>query len=824
MTHAASFGRWLSARRHLLDLTQDELARQVGCSVVTIRKLEADERRPSKQIAERLANSLGIAERERAAFLTFARSEASADMAEVPLPASTHRPGRPLPTSLTPLIGRDQDLAAVRNHLMRSETRLLTLVGAPGIGKTRLASAIAGDVQPAFADGAVFVALAPISDPDLVLGTIAQTLGVKEVGDQPLLEVLQTHLRDRHQLLILDNFEQVLAAALAIAELLVACPHLKVLATSRAALHIRGEQLYPVPSLLLPDLAQLPSVSALAHIPAITLFVERAQAVLPSFQLTDANAAMVAAICARLDGLPLAIELVAARVRLLPPSALLSRLADRLALLTDGPRDLPPRQQTLRGAITWSYDLLDDGAKWLFRQLGVFVGGCTVAAVEAVCNPAGGLPFDVLAGLAVLLDHSLLQQVEGSDGEPRFTMLETIREYALEQLTAIGELNDVQKYHARYYLTLAEMAEPGLQSAQQAAALNQLDTEYDNLRLALAWSLGSGGDVSIGVQLAGALGNYWNIRGHMSEGRRWLEGALATSRLRPDPGARAKALNWAAVLAWQQNDYTQTRILAEESLAQFRELGDKRGIATALFSLGIVAFRYAEHAHAVALLEEDLALSQEIGDKRLRCSALSVLGNVARAQGDLARAAVLHQQCLELAYELKEPQNLAYRLNAFGETMHYQGDNAQAAVLFEQSFALACEHGEKPSMAVALYGLGLVTHAQHDHAQARVRFLESLSLRREIGDRNGIAQCLEGLGAVAVAQEQPERTIRLCASAEGLRRAIGTRLNVVQRPLYERTLAAARAQINEAAFAAAWEEGWAMPLEQVIAYALDGSM
>src|SRR6266545_5244195 len=389
-------------------------------------------------------------------------------------------------------------------------------------------------------------------------------------------------------------------------------------------------------------------------------------------------------------------------------------------------------------------------------------------------NPAGGLPFDVLAGLAVLLDHSLLQQVEGSDGEPRFTMLETIREYALEQLTAIGELNDVQKYHARYYLTLAEMAEPGLQSAQQAAALNQLDTEYDNLRLALAWSLGSGGDVSIGVQLAGALGNYWNIRGHMSEGRRWLEGALATSRLRPDPGARAKALNWAAVLAWQQNDYTQTRILAEESLAQFRELGDKRGIATALFSLGIVAFRYAEHAHAVALLEEDLALSQEIGDKRLRCSALSVLGNVARAQGDLARAAVLHQQCLELAYELKEPQNLAYRLNAFGETMHYQGDNAQAAVLFEQSFAMACEHGEKPSMAVA--------------------------------------------------QEQPERTIRLCASAEGLRRAIGTRLNVVQRPLYERTLAAARAQINEAAFAAAWEEGWAMPLEQVIAYALDGSM
>jgi len=515
---------------------------------------------------------------------------------------------------------------------------------------------------------------------------------------------------------------------------------------------------------------------------------------------------------------------------LLPPQALLARLDDRLALLADGPRDLPARQRTLRDAIAWSYDLLDAGEQALFCRLSVFVGGCTLEAAEAVCNLDQDLPFDILDGLAALLDHSLLQQELGSDGRPRFTMLETIREYAREQLVASGELAEVQRHHSKYYVMLAQRAEPGLQSAQQAMWLSQLDPEYDNLRLALGWSLELSGDICTGLELAAALGNFWNIRGNMSEGRRWLERVLATnpflhSLAARDPACKqawAKALNWGAVLAWQQNDYAQTRALAEESLVLFRELGDKRGIATALFSLGVVAFRYAEYTHAVALLEEDLVLSHEVGDKRLICSTLSVLGNIARAEGDLARAVVLHQQCLALAYELQEPQNLAWRLNALGETLHYQGDNLQAALLFEQSLALARKHGEKPGMAVALYGLGLVAHARHDYALAQLHLLEGLSLRREIGDRNGVAQTLERLAAVAVARQQTERAVRLCASADALRRAIGTRLNAVQRPLYEHTLSTARAQLGETAFAAAWAAGSAMSLEQAIACALDG--
>jgi tetratricopeptide (TPR) repeat protein len=549
----------------------------------------------------------------------------------------------------------------------------------------------------------------------------------------------------------------------------------------------------------------------------------------------------VAEICTRLDGLPLAIELVAARLRLLPPLALLARLDDRLALLTDGPRDLPSRQQTLRSAIVWSYDLLSAEEQQLFRWMGVFVGGCKLEAADAMLRTEGrGLnaastssaliaQSTVLDGLAALLNHSLIKQEIEPDDTPRFLMLETVHEYALEQLQASGELDELNGRHARYYLTLAEMVELKLQGTEQADSLVELDAEYENLRQALAWSLGPRGDESIGLRLAGALGNYWNIRGQMSEGRRWLEHALATDCQSGEPAAhghscqkaRAKALNWAAVLAWQQNDFTQTRVLADESLAQYRELGDRRGIATALFNLGIVAFRYAEYEHAVTLLEEDLALSQEIGDKRLICSALSVLGNVARAQADLVRAASLHQQCLELAYQLKEPQNLTSRLNALGETQHYQGNHSRAAMLFEEAFALARKHGEKPGMAVSLYGLGLVAHAQHDYAQARVRLLESLLLRREIGDRNGIANCLEGLGAVAVAHRQPEQAIRLCASAEGLRQAVGTRLNLVQRPVYEQTLDAARAQLADEIATAAWAAGRAMTLDQAIAYALD---
>jgi predicted ATPase/transcriptional regulator with XRE-family HTH domain len=495
MERDASFGHWVVLRRRALHLSCVELARRVGCATVTLRKIEADERRPSEQIAAKLAEHLNVAHQERRRFIKAARGELGVDRLPPPdLPPRLTRPPHVayLPIPPTPLIGRVQDVAAVRGELMRAEVRLLTLTGAPGIGKTRLALQVATELHDAFADGVIFIPLAPIRDPDLVLSSMAQALEISEVPGQPVLERLQTVLREKHILLLLDNVEQVLKAAPQLAALLTAAPRLTLLVTSRVALHLSGEQRFAVPPLALPP-STLSNAGgglgreweALTQYAAVELFVQRARAAMPTFVLTMTNALAVTAICRHLDGLPLAIELAAARVALFTPQELLTRLDQRFALLTGGAVDLPTRQQTLRRAIDWSYELLDEGEQKLFRRLGVFLGGCTLEAAKAVCNTADDLGTDMLEDVTALLDKSLLQREEGTDGRSRYTMLETIREYALEQLAACGEYEAARRHHAAYYRALAEAAEQAWDQPHEVEWLQRLVAVRHNLRAAL---------------------------------------------------------------------------------------------------------------------------------------------------------------------------------------------------------------------------------------------------------------------------------------------------------------------------------------------------
>ncbi len=547
MDDIISLGLWIKRRRKALDLTQPELAQQVSCSLDLIQKIEADARRPSREMAARLADKLELAADERAAFIQVARMELGADRLAPPaqsiargafvpaqaMSSAAETPGRRhttrptnVPTPPTALIGREPERAALGYLLCRSDTRLVTLTGPGGIGKTRLALQVAADLAAAFADGVVFVDLAPIHDPELVSTAIARALGLLDVGTQPLMLRLQTALRDTHLLLVLDNFEQVLMAAPVVADLLAAAPQLTILLTSRVVVGVYGEHTVPVPSLQLPDLHALPALDALLRVETVRLFVERARAARPNFRLTPATARAVSTICHHLDGLPLSIELAAARVRLLPPQMLLDRLSSRLSMLTGGSRTLPARQQTLRDTLAWSYDLLDAHEQLLFRRLAVFVGGCRLEAAEAVASelsienealknalhkhPAVNAPCSMLNLIGALLDQSLVQPAEGVAGEPRFTMLETIREYALEQLEASDEAEQVRRRHAEHYLALAETAEPHLRGRERGAWLDRLEVEHDNLRAALEWAL-EGSDMETGARIAIALaGQHWD--------------------------------------------------------------------------------------------------------------------------------------------------------------------------------------------------------------------------------------------------------------------------------------------------------------------------
>jgi predicted ATPase/class 3 adenylate cyclase/DNA-binding CsgD family transcriptional regulator/uncharacterized protein HemY len=652
-----------------------------------------------------------------------------------------------LPLQPTPFIGREKEVAAVVALLRREEVRLVTLTGPGGTGKTRLGLQVAAELSTWFADGVFFVSLAPLSDPELVISAVAQALEMKEIGDQPLSELLQSFLREKHLLLVIDNFEHVARAAIRLADLLTTCAKIKVLVTSREALHLRAEQEYAVPALTLPDTKHLPNLVTLTQYEAVALFISRAQAVKPDFAVTNANAPAVAEICVRLDGLPLAIELAAARAKFFTPQALLMRLEQGFSVLSGGARDLPARQQTLRGAMAWSYDLLTPEEQALFRRLSVFVDGCTCEAAEVVCRAAGEPAGDILDGLLSLVDKSLLRQQESTEGEPRFWMLQLLREFGLEALAKAGESEGTHRAHAEYFLALAEQAEPELRGPDQAAWLAQLEDEHDNLRAALGW-MREQHEWEWGLRLAAALQRFWETHGDYGEGRQWLETLLAKGPLEAT-AVRAKALGAAGHLAIWQGDYRQARFLLEESLSLFRKLGDKASIALALDGQGSLAFRQGDYRRARALLEESLMLQREMGNTGDIAWVLFQLGQLALANGDYGQARDLFEECLSQSRELDDKVGITWGLDGLGSLALSQGNLSQARTLLEECLSVSHELGNKDTSSFTLSALGKIALLQGEYSQARALFEECLMLQHEMGDKANIANTLSALGTLA---------------------------------------------------------------------------
>ena len=690
-----------------------------------------------------------------------------------------------LPIQLTSFIGRERDVAETRDLLLDG-ARLLTLTGPGGTGKTRLSLQLAAEVSDHFQAGAYFVPLAPVTDPSLVASTIAQSLALRESGGRPIQERLAEYVHDKELLLVLDNFEQVLTAAPLVVELLRAGPRLKIVVSSRAPLHVSGEHEYPVQPLGLPDPQHLPSLDALSQFEAVRLFIERAIAVKPDFAVTNENAPAVAEICARLDGLPLAIELAAARIKLLPAQAILARLGDRLALLSGGRRDLPARQQTLRGAIAWSHDLLDDGGRRLFARFAVFMGGARLDEAQAVCGPASELGIDVLDGLAELVDQSLIRQEE-LHGEPRFTMLETIREFAHERLAESGELGEIRRRHAVVYLALLEQAEPELTGSNQGDWLDRIEHEHDNVRAAIDWTV-EAAETETCLRLVAAAWRFWQMRGHLHEARERIATALALPDASDHASARAKALEAAGGVAYWQGNTVSAHGFYEEALTLTRQLGDDAAIANATYNLAFVAETEDTDGVALAtplgqaLLEESLALHRELSDRRGVAKVLWALGAASSTAGDL---------------------------NAAEER-------------FRESLAVFRELDDRFMTGWALYELGAVASKKMDLASAHSLTTKALTVFEAVHDVTGIVLCLDGLAAMAEAEGNLERGMRLAGAAAALQASGGVDFAAVARRMMGREDLAARAQ-SDPQLAAAWAEGQAMTTEQAVASALEDS-
>ncbi len=692
-----------------------------------------------------------------------------------------------LAQNLSPIIGRKKELAEVKKLLKRENVRLVTMTGIGGAGKTRLAQAVAQSLLNDFKDGVFFVELDAITNAELVASTVAQRLGLKEAGEKPILEILKDYLRDKQILLVIDNFEQVIAAAPNIAELLSVAAKLKILITSRTVLHLSSEREFVVPPLSFPaDVSQV-SLDELSNYEAIKLFVERARNAKSNFVLQEENARSVTEICVRLDGLPLAIELAAARVKILSPQMILTKLENSLKLLTGGARDLPARQQTMRGAVEWSYELLSEDEKKLFRRLAVFAGGFTIESAEAVCadyelqmtnDEPSEDRIEVLDLVASLVDKSLLAAKEQTGGETRFRLLEVVREYALESLETSGEAEAMRRRHADYFLALGEASEPHLQGAESAEWLNRLEEEHDNLRAALAYLLER--DAIMAARLAAAIRSYWTLHNHLVEGRKSLKAALERGAAAP-AAVRFKMLNGLALAARLQGDYAAAREAYEEGLAEGKAANDLQQITMSSLGLGVVAKRQGDYSAARQIFEEGLAISRKLNDK----------------------------------------SGIAITLNMLGDLARTEGNNAAARPLLEEALALHKQNGNKEGICISLGNLGAVAYDENDLLTAHSHYTDALAAARELGNKIDISLSLDGFAALAAKHGDAERATRLAAVAEHLRELIGYEMETADLSFRDAYLAELRAVLDEADFSIAYEQGRNLKLEEAVALCLE---
>jgi predicted ATPase/DNA-binding XRE family transcriptional regulator len=771
------FGVRLRRLREGAGLTQEELAGRAGLSTRAISSLERGERRhPYPHTARSLAEALGLPEDERVSLLAALPSRGGAAQAPATAPPESN-----LPTPFTPLLGREKELREVRGFL--GEVRLLTLTGTGGVGKTRLAleAARASLAEGLFPDGVAFVGLAPIEDPSLVIPSIARSLGVREAEGQTLDEALRARLRGKRTLLVLDNFEHVLDAAPEVAGLVESCPGATMLATSRAPLRVRGEQEYPVGPLSLPASTLSPDVRSVLDSPAGGLFVERAKAASPSFEVTGDNAADVAAICWRLAGLPLALELAAARVRFLDPVALLSKL-DR-ALSAGWARDLPERHRTMRSTLNWSHDLLSEPEQVLFRRLSVFSGGFTLEAAEAVGAVGEVEPGEALTLLGSLVEQSLVTAGPDADSAAgaRYGMLEPIRQYALEKLEEAGQAEAIRSSHAAFFMALAERAHPELQTARQVEWLGRLDRDYGNLRAAMSWAL-SEGEAEIAARLGWALWLFWWLRGYHEEGRRWMEAALEQEL---PPGLRARAANVAAAMAYSQGDYQACERHCRVSMEASLRVGDVLLEGYSWIGLGLLELSRGYPAEAAPAMQEAITLLDRAGDQGMASMARVWLGT----------------------------------------TLLIQSDGARAASMFEEGLAISRRTGDRLSANIALYNLAQVALSRGDYAGAAALFEEGIILSGQTRDVANLAYFSEGLAVATGKRGKSRRSARLFGMAEGLLKEVGATVYnyyLPDRTLYDHTRAAVLSALGEEPFETVRNEGREMAFDEAVAYALGG--